>query len=123
MSKTSQRLQRRLTRQNRIRRQIAGSAARPRLSVFRSAKHIYAQAIDDDAGVTVAASSTVDKELRGSIEGYTGNSNAAARVGRAIAERLLKAGVQTVVFDRGGNRYHGRVKTLAEAAREGGLKF
>ncbi|MBI3992086.1 MAG: 50S ribosomal protein L18 [Candidatus Lambdaproteobacteria bacterium] len=123
MSKTSQRLQRRVKRQHRIRRHVAGSSARPRLSVFRSAKHIYAQAIDDAAGVTLAAASTVDKALRGGIDGYTGNRNAAAQVGRAIAERLLKAGVEAVVFDRGGNRYHGRVKALADAAREGGLKF
>jgi len=95
---------------------------KPRLSVFRSGKHVYAQVIDDAAGRTLAAASTVDKDLRGALK--TGaDTAAAAAVGKAIAERAVKAGVSQVVFDRGGYVYHGRVKALADAAREGGLKF
>lgn len=123
MIKKSSRLRRRLKRQQRIRRTLTGSAERPRLSVFRSARHIYAQAIDDISGKTIASASTIDKETRDSVKSYTGNRDSAAQVGRDIAERLLKGGVETVVFDRGGNRYHGRIKSLADAAREGGLKF
>ena len=95
---------------------------KPRLSVFRSGKHVYAQIIDDEQGRTLAAASSIDKELRDKLK--TGaNTEAAAAVGRAVAERAIKAGVSQVVFDRGGYFYHGRVKALAEAAREGGLKF
>ncbi|HXF53329.1 MAG TPA: 50S ribosomal protein L18, partial [Hyphomicrobiaceae bacterium] len=95
---------------------------RPRLSVFRSQKHIYAQIIDDSAGRTLAAASSLEKELRSSLK--TGADKAAASaVGKLIAERAAKAGVAEIVFDRGGYRYHGRVKALAEAARQGGLKF
>ena len=106
---------------HRIRAKVGGTAARPRLAVFRSDKHIYAQAIDDAAGKTVAAVSTLDAAVRG---GETGGAVAAAqRVGTAIAERLKEQGVAAVVFDRGGYLYHGRVKALAEAARAAGLKF
>ena len=98
------------------------SHGRPRLSVFRSSKNIYAQVIDDVEGRTVASASTLDKDLRGSIP-KSWDVDAAGQVGKAIAERALKAGVETVVFDRGAYRYHGRVKALADAAREGGLKF
>ena len=95
---------------------------RPRLSVFRSSKHIYAQVIDDDAGRTLAAASTLDKALRGELR--TGADRAAAeQVGRLVAERAKAAGVETVVFDRGGYRYHGRIKALADAARAVGLVF
>ncbi|MGH6915597.1 MAG: 50S ribosomal protein L18 [Geminicoccales bacterium] len=95
---------------------------KPRLSVFRSGRHVYAQIIDDEQGRTLAAASSIDKELRGKLK--TGaDREAAAAVGRAVAERAAKAGVSQVVFDRGGYHYHGRVKALAEAAREGGLKF
>ncbi len=95
---------------------------RPRLSVFRSGKHIYAQVIDDLAGRTVAAASTLDKEIRDGLK--TGaNRDAAAQVGKVIAERAKSAGVVTVVFDRGGYLYHGRVKALGDAAREAGLNF
>jgi len=98
------------------------ASGKPRLSVFRSGKHVYAQVIDDAAGKTLAAASTVDKDLRGALK--TGaDTAAAAAVGKAIAERAAKAGVSQVVFDRGGYVYHGRVKALADAAREGGLKF
>ena len=102
----------------RIRRRVRGSAERPRLAIFRSLNHIYAQVIDDERAVTIASASTVEKDLRG---GTGGNIEAARRVGRAIAERTLAAGVEQVVFDRGGFRFHGRVKALVDAAREAGL--
>jgi len=110
-------------RRARVRRQIkAVAGGRPRLSVFRSSKHIYAQVIDDHKGMTVAAASTLDKALRGELK--TGaDMAAAARVGALIAERAKSAGVERVVFDRGGRLYHGRLKALADAAREGGLDF
>ncbi len=110
-------------RQARVRRALkARSAERPRLSVHRSSKHIYAQVIDDAAGRTIAAASSLEKELKGTVK--TGaDKAAAAAVGKLVAERARKAGVETVVFDRGGYLFHGRVKALAEAAREGGLKF
>jgi large subunit ribosomal protein L18 len=110
-------------RAQRIRRQIKKVAGdRPRLSVHRSSKHIYAQIIDDSKGKTVAAASTLEKDLRGSLK--TGaDVAAAAAIGKLIAERAGKAGVTEVVFDRGSYIYHGRVKALAEAAREGGLSF
>lgn len=110
-------------RRSRVRYQLKKKAAgRPRLSVFRSSKHIYAQIIDDVNGVTVAAASTLDKDLRGQLK--TGADIAAATaVGKLVAERAVKAGVNVVVFDRGGYIYHGRVKALADAAREGGLSF
>jgi large subunit ribosomal protein L18 len=95
---------------------------RPRLSVFRSSKHIYAQIIDDSKGATLAAASSLDSELKGALK--TGaDIGAAAQVGKLIAERAVKAGITEVVFDRGGYIYHGRVKALADAAREGGLSF
>jgi len=102
----------------RIRRKVQGSGERPRLTIYRSLNHIYAQIIDDVQGRTLAAASTTEKDLRGATGG---NVEAAERVGRAIAERALSAGVDHVVFDRGGYRYHGRVKALADAAREAGL--
>lgn len=105
----------------RIRKKLAGSGDRPRLAVFRSLKHIYVQAVDDTSGRTVATASSLDKDLKG--QGYGGNVEAAQRVGEAIAERLLAKGCETVVFDRGGFLYHGRIKALAEAARSKGLKF
>jgi large subunit ribosomal protein L18 len=110
-------------RAGRVRRHIkAVSGDRLRLSVFRSSKNIYAQVIDDEKGHTVAAASTLEKTLRSTLK--TGaDTEAAAAVGRLIAERAVKAGVKAVVFDRGPYLYHGRVKALAEAAREGGLSF
>jgi large subunit ribosomal protein L18 len=102
----------------RIRKKVRGSSARPRLAIYRSLNHIYAQLIDDDNGVTLVSASTTEKDLRGATGG---NVAAAERVGRAIAERALAKGVEIVVFDRGGYRYHGRVKALADAAREAGL--
>ena len=114
---------RRKFRHQRIRNKLMGSAERPRLSVFRSARHIYAQAIDDESGRTVASASTVDKEVKPGLSAYPGNRESAKTVGKAIAERLVKLGIQQVVFDRGGNRYHGRIQALADSAREAGLKF
>jgi large subunit ribosomal protein L18 len=106
----------------RIRQRLSGTRGRPRLAVFRSLKHIYAQAIDDEQGRTLAAASTRDAGL---LSGGTtgGNVAAAKRVGQAIADRLRAAGIESVVFDRGGFLYHGRVKALAEAVREAGIKF
>ncbi|QIA28036.1 50S ribosomal protein L18 [Thermaerobacter sp. PB12/4term] len=110
-------------RHRRVRKKVLGTAERPRLNVFRSLKHIYAQVIDDEAGVTLVAASTVEPELREAVGGYGGNVEAAKVVGRAIAQRALARGITKVVFDRGGYKYHGRVKALAEAAREAGLDF
>ncbi len=98
------------------------AATRPRLSVFRSGQHIYAQVIDDRKGATLAAASSLDKELRGTVKSGS-NREAATAVGRLIAERAIKAGLKAVVFDRGAYLFHGRVKALAEAAREAGLSF
>jgi len=109
-------------RRRRIRYRVVGTTERPRLSVFRSSKHIYAQVIDDESGRTVAAASTLDAGYRES--GKTGaNADAAKAVGQMIAERAKEKGVAQVVFDRGGYQYHGRVKSLADAAREAGLEF
>jgi large subunit ribosomal protein L18 len=115
-------LRQRLRRQHRVRRFIRGTAERPRLSVFRTHKHIYAQIIDDASGRTVAAASTRDKQLRDSL-GFGGNKQAAEAIGRAVAERARAAGVTKVCFDRGAFRYHGRVAALADAARASGLDF
>jgi large subunit ribosomal protein L18 len=112
-----------LRRQRRTRHRLkVQSGGRPRLTVFRSNKHIYAQIVDDTAGQTIAAASTVDKTLRERLK-TGGDIAAAAEVGKLIAERASAAGVKAVVFDRGGYKYHGRVKALADAAREGGLSF
>jgi large subunit ribosomal protein L18 len=111
----------RLRRHFRVRKKVAGTAERPRLAVFRSNKHISAQVIDDRNGRTLAAASTVESALRSA--GATGNKTAAAAVGRLLAERSRSAGVTSVVFDRGGFQYHGRVAAVADAAREAGLEF
>jgi large subunit ribosomal protein L18 len=110
-------------RKARVRFQIAKRAGgRPRLSIFRSSKHIYAQIIDDANGVTLVAASSIEKDLKGSLK--TGaDKEAANKVGALVAERAVAAGIKEVVFDRGGYRYHGRVKALADAAREAGLSF
>jgi len=107
-------------RHDRIRLTLAGSAGRPRLAVFRSLNHIYAQVIDDASGTTLVAASTVEKELRGS---KATKSEEAASIGKLIAERAKAAGIDRVVFDRAGYRYHGRIKSLADAARDAGLDF
>lgn len=106
-----------------VRSNIFGSPERPRLSVFRSDKHIYAQLIDDYAGRTLAAVASTSATFRGEELKNGGNLIAARKVGKAIAEKAKEAGITAVAFDRGGRRYHGRVKALADAAREGGLKF
>lgn len=107
-------------RHRRVRKKVRGTPERPRLAIFRSNRHLTAQVIDDLAGHTLAAASTVEPDLRG---GATGNVDAARTVGRLVAERAREAGVTAVVFDRGGYRYHGRVAAAAEAAREAGLEF
>ena len=109
-------------RQRRIRLKITGTPERPRLNVFRSLDHIYAQVIDDVAGTTLASASTVDKEVSEQVAGKKKREQAAI-VGKIVAQRALDAGIQEVVFDRGGYIYHGRVKALADGAREGGLKL
>lgn len=109
----------RLKRHARVRRKISGTTARPRLSVFRSAKHIYAQIIDDETGKTLVSASTMDKDFNGN----GGNKEAAHKIGLTVAERAVANGISEVVFDRSGYIYHGRVQELAEGAREGGLKF
>jgi large subunit ribosomal protein L18 len=108
----------RKARHGRLRKRIEGTAARPRLAVFRSLQHIYAQIIDDSTGTTIAAASSQEKELK-----VAGNTEGAKKVGEALAKRAKDKGVNAVVFDRGGFRYHGRVASLAEGAREGGLEF
>ncbi|MHB8263027.1 MAG: 50S ribosomal protein L18 [Acidimicrobiales bacterium] len=120
---TSVSARRRLLRSRRhagVRKKVSGTAARPRLVVFRSARHISAQVVDDIEGRTVASASTVEKDLRNT---YGGNVSAAAEIGRKVAARAKDAGVTAVVFDRGGFKYHGRVAALGEAARQAGLKF
>ena len=109
-------------RHRRIRMKISGTAQRPRLNVFRSLHHIYAQVIDDVAGNTLVAASTVDKEVAAQLAGKK-KQEQAALVGKIVAQRALDAGIQEVVFDRGGYLYHGRIKALADGAREGGLKL
>nr|WP_302597308.1 50S ribosomal protein L18 [uncultured Cellulosilyticum sp.] len=112
----------RVKKHNRMRNKIQGTAQRPRLAVFRSEKHIYAQIIDDMTGTTLAAASTVEKEIASTLEA-TSNVAAAEAVGTAIAKKAAAKGIENVVFDRGGFLYHGRVKALADAAREAGLQF
>ncbi|MFW5682399.1 MAG: 50S ribosomal protein L18 [Phycisphaeraceae bacterium] len=118
MEKNRHKRLRRSRRRAGIRKRIFGTPEQPRLSVYRSAKHIYAQVIDDVSGRTLASASTVDQKLEAG-----GNVAAAQQVGKTLAERAKSAGLQKVALDRGGFRYHGRVKALADAAREGGLKF
>ncbi|MCC6906010.1 MAG: 50S ribosomal protein L18 [Anaerolineae bacterium] len=120
MSEKSQ--EARSRRHSRVRQHVSGTPARPRLNVFRSHKHIYAQVIDDSVGHTLASASTVDLELRSAVDGKN-KSEQAALVGQLVAERAIQAGVKQVVFDRGGYKYHGRVKTLADEARKAGLDF
>jgi large subunit ribosomal protein L18 len=112
----------RLKRHLRVRKKIQGTTERPRLNIFRSSKHIYAQIIDDIKGVTLVSASTNEKEVEGQVENG-GNIDAARKVGELIAKRAKEQGVDKVVFDRGGYLYHGRVQALADAARESGLEF
>jgi large subunit ribosomal protein L18 len=116
------RFEARKRREVRVRNKVQGTQQRPRLSIFRSLSEIYAQVIDDQAGSTLVSASSIDQELRGTMKGLK-KSEQAKVVGKALAERAKKKGVKTVVFDRGGFRYSGRVKALADGAREGGLEF
>jgi large subunit ribosomal protein L18 len=113
---------RRLRRQRHVRKRLFGTTGRPRLAVFRSSKHIYAQVINDDDGKTLAQASTLDPEVK-QQQGYGGNKAAAAIVGRVVAERAKRAGIDKISFDRRSYKYHGRVQALADAAREAGLQF
>jgi large subunit ribosomal protein L18 len=122
MNHQKAKLKRQLRRRHHVRRKIVGTAERPRLTVFRSSKHIYAQLIDDLSGLTLAAASSNTKEVRGELP-YGGNVKAAAVVGKRLAEAAKSKGIQKAAFDRGHYRYHGRVKALADGAREGGLQF
>ena len=122
MAKTSRKLQTQ-KRHKRLRRNLIGSGARPRLAVFRSNNHIYAQVIDDDAQQTICSASTLDKELKDSSDKLSSNCSSSLIVGKLLAKRAIKKGIKQVIFDRGGNLYHGRVKALADAARDAGLNF
>ncbi len=122
MGKTNPRYVARKRRHARVRRRLGGTNDRPRLNVFRSNSHIYAQVTDDTQGVTLVAASSLDGELRSALSGKT-KVEQAKEVGKLVAERAIEAGIKEVVFDRGGYRYHGRVKALADGSREGGLKF
>jgi large subunit ribosomal protein L18 len=121
VAKTALKKVTRLKRKVRVRKKIVGSSARPRLCVFKSARHIYAQLIDDSAGVTIASCSTLSDSAEGLT--YTGNSTAAIHVGKEIAQLAIAKNITSVVFDRNGFLYHGRIKALADAARESGLLF
>jgi large subunit ribosomal protein L18 len=115
---TAQRIKRKMS----VRKKLSGTADRPRLSVFRSAKHIYVQAIDDETGATLASASTMDKEISSSLTGMK-KADAASKVGELVGKRLVNKGVKGCVFDRNGYRYHGRVAAVATGAREAGLEF
>lgn len=121
MNKNKQKNVRRNRRRIGIRKRISGTPTRPRLAIYRSLNHMYAQVIDDMAGTTLVSASTRDKDVQ--IKGTTGNSSAAESVGELLAERAKAAGVTSVVFDRGGFKFHGRIKAFADAARKGGLDF
>lgn len=121
MAKTNRHIERN-RRHIRVRKSVAGTLDRPRLAVFRSHQHIYAQVIDDAQGMTLAAASTVEKELKG-ILGKTSNKVAAVAVGELIAKRAIEKGINKVVYDRGGFRYHGRIASVADGARKAGLEF
>ena len=122
MLRKRSRTEMRRIRHLRLRQKLSGTAEAPRLAVFRSLKHIYAQVIDDNKGTTLVAVSTREKSVAEQLKG-TGNIEAAKFVGKLVAERALEKGIQAVVFDRGGHMFHGRVKALADSAREAGLKF
>ena len=123
MARTSPKVLGRFKRKKHIRKTIAGTPERPRLSIFRSGKHIYAQIIDDESGTTLVSASTLVKELRSNDEVDGGNKDGAKAVGKMIGERAIAANITQVVFDRNGYKYHGRVAALADAAREAGLQF
>ncbi len=122
MAKISRKLQTQ-KRHKRLRRYLIGNETRPRLAVYRSNNHIYAQVIDDDAQQTICSASTIDKELKVEADKLSSNCNSSTIVGKLLAKRAIKKGINQVIFDRGGNLYHGRVKALADAARDAGLNF
>ena len=122
MAKLSRKLQTQ-KRHKRLRRFLIGDKTRPRLAVFRSNNHIYAQVIDDDAQQTICSASTVDKEIKMDSDKLSANCSSSTIVGKLLAQRAIKKGIKQVIFDRGGNLYHGRVKALADGAREEGLNF
>ncbi len=123
MARTSAKVIARHRRHRRVRKRVGGTRERPRLAVFKSLNHVYAQVIDDDAGHTLVAASTQEKDVRGGLTDGTGNIPAATAVGSALGKRAVENGITEVVFDRGGYPFHGRVKALAEAARKAGLRF
>jgi large subunit ribosomal protein L18 len=118
----SEKIQARIKRKKRIRKKISGTAERPRLCVFKSLKNMYAQIVDDASGKVIAGVSTLTPEIKGEV-GYGGNAGSAKKVGEAIARKAMGMGIKEIIFDRNGFKYHGRVKALAEGAREGGLIF
>ena len=122
MAKLSRKLQTQ-KRHKRLRRYLIGNKTRPRLAVYRSNNHIYAQVIDDDAQQTICSASTIDKELKEDTDKLSPNCSSSSTVGKLLAKRAIKKGIKQVIFDRGGNLYHGRVKALADAARDAGLNF
>jgi len=122
MIKKASKNEARLRKHARVRKRISGTTERPRLNVFRSYNHIYVQVIDDDKGSTLVAASTLDESLKGQVK-HGGNIESAKLVGKLIAEKAIEKGIKSVVFDRGGYLYHGRIAALAEAAREAGLEF
>ena len=122
MAKISRKLQTQ-KRHKRLRRYLIGNKTRPRLAVYRSNNHIYAQVIDDDAQQTICSASTIDKELKEDSDKLSSNCSSSSTVGKLLAKRAIKKGIKQVIFDRGGNLYHGRVKALADAARDAGLNF
>ncbi len=113
----------RLKKKIRVRKKISGTAERPRVAVFRSLKQVYAQIIDDASGKTLVAASSLSKDIANDIKGAKSKIEKSKIVGKHLAEKAIKAGIETVVFDRSGYRYHGRIQAIAEGAREGGLKF
>ena len=122
MAKLSRKIQTQ-KRHKRLRRYLIGNKTRPRLAVYRSNNHIYAQVIDDDAQQTICSASTIDKELKEDSDKLSSNCSSSSIVGKLLAKRAIKKGIKQVIFDRGGNLYHGRVKALADAARDAGLNF
>ena len=123
MPRVTKLMSRRQIRHRRVRKKLSGTSARPRMAVFRSLNHIYVQIIDDSEGHTLAAASSLDPQVRSEVTGSEAKSEVSKLVGKLIAQRATEKGVKTVVFDRGGFKYHGRTKALAEAARQGGLAF
>jgi large subunit ribosomal protein L18 len=121
--KVQQKRSRRIRAHRRVRNRVRGTSERPRLAVYRSLQHLYAQLIDDDQGTTLAQASTLDKEVAGQLKASRSNKEAARLVGQVIAERAKASGIESVVFDRGGFIYHGRIQQIAEGAREKGLRF